>query len=83
MDITGLPSGTVYPALRRMEETGFVESNWEKEGVAQNAGRPPRKYYVVTETGRIALNDAVGRYRFMERLLPGTAGEDKPSRQQS
>ena len=26
MDATGLPSGTVYPALRRMEESGLVKS---------------------------------------------------------
>ena len=25
MDVTGLPSGTVYPALRRLEDLGFVE----------------------------------------------------------
>ena len=29
MDATGLPSGTVYPALRRMEAAGLVMSTWE------------------------------------------------------
>jgi len=31
MDITGLPSGTVYPALRRLEQAGLVRSKWEEE----------------------------------------------------
>ena len=35
MDITGLPSGTVYPALRRLEQTGLIDSKWEKAGIAQ------------------------------------------------
>lgn len=39
MDITGLPSGAVYPALRRREETGLVISKWEKAGVALRGGR--------------------------------------------
>ena len=28
-DITGLPGGTVYPALRRLEESGYLTSKWE------------------------------------------------------
>ena len=42
MDITGLPSGTVYPALRRLEDLALVDSKWEKEGIAQRDGRPAR-----------------------------------------
>ena len=29
VDITGMPGGTVYPALRRLEESGFLTSKWE------------------------------------------------------
>ena len=35
MDATGLPSGTVYPILRRLDAEGCVRSRWEKEGVAR------------------------------------------------
>ena len=80
MDITGLPSGTVYPALRRLEETGLVDSKWEKEGIAQREQRPPRKYYVLTNAGKDALAEAVKRYRLLERLEPNPA-KAKPSRQ--
>jgi DNA-binding PadR family transcriptional regulator len=79
MDITGLPSGTVYPALRRLEETGFIDSKWEKAGVAQRDGRPPRKYYELTPEGRDALAEAVKRYRLLESLSPHPS-RIKPSR---
>lgn len=82
MDISGLPSGTVYPALRRLEQTGLIDSKWEKEGVAQRDGRPPRKYYELTPDGKQALADAVKRYRLLESLVPHPS-QAKPSRQRS
>ena len=78
MDATGLPSGTVYPALRRMETSGLVESSWESEAAAQRDGRPARKYYEITAAGRDELAEAVRRYRHLERLLPED-GRPKPS----
>ncbi len=79
MDITGLPSGTVYPALRRMEESGLVVSHWESEAAAQREGRPARKYYEVTAEGRELLAEALKRYRHMERLLPAGPRKPKPA----
>jgi PadR family transcriptional regulator, regulatory protein PadR len=70
MDQTGLPSGTVYPALRRLEEQDFVTSKWESETDAQREGRPARKYYEITDEGSEALTEAVKRYKHMERLMP-------------
>jgi PadR family transcriptional regulator PadR len=81
MDVTGLPSGTIYPALRRLEEMGFVESRWEKDAIAQREQRPPRKYYEVTAGGEAALALAVKRYRFLERLLSASSRKAKPSRE--
>jgi DNA-binding PadR family transcriptional regulator len=80
MDITGLPSGTVYPALRRLEQAGLVESKWEKETVAQREQRPARKYYELTLDGEEALAEAVKRYRLLEQLAPPPARKLKPSR---
>jgi PadR family transcriptional regulator PadR len=67
MDATGLPSGTVYPALRRLEDAGLVTSKWERQQIAQREMRPPRKYYEMTADGRDALADAVKRYRLLEK----------------
>ena len=70
MELTGLPSGTVYPALRRLEQAGLVASQWESDEAAFSEQRPARKYYEVTSDGREALNEALKRYRGLERLLP-------------
>lgn len=76
MDATGLPSGTVYPALRRMEASGLVKSKWENAAVAQREQRPPRKYYDITRSGQLALAEAVERYRLPARPA---AAPGKPS----
>jgi DNA-binding PadR family transcriptional regulator len=68
--ISGLPSGTVYPALRRLEDAGYLTSRWEEALVAQDEKRPPRKYYEVTKLGQSALADAVARYRLLGRPRP-------------
>jgi DNA-binding PadR family transcriptional regulator len=67
MDMTGLPGGTVYPALRRLEEMGYVLSKWEKQVIAQKEARPPRKYYQLTGDGEEALTEAVKRYRVLDQ----------------
>ena len=76
MDVTGLPSGTVYPALRRLEDAGYVYSKWEKHSIAQEEARPPRKYYVLTSEGKDALAEARSRYRLLEQTQ--TTKTDKP-----
>jgi PadR family transcriptional regulator PadR len=77
MDITGLPSGTVYPALRRLEQSGLVSSKWEKESVALKDQRPARKYYAITRAGEVSLDAAVQRYPLLERLLPSLPRKPK------
>jgi len=79
MDMTGLPGGTVYPALRRLEDMGYVLSKWEKHEIAQRELRPPRKYYEVTDVGAEALAEAVKRYRLLDQQQR-RALRTKPSR---
>jgi DNA-binding PadR family transcriptional regulator len=62
IDRTGLPSGTVYPALSTLTRKGLVDSHWEEEGVARADGRPRRKYYEVTAEGSTALREAMERF---------------------
>jgi PadR family transcriptional regulator PadR len=70
MEITGLPSGTVYPALRRLERDHLVESNWEPEEEATAKQRPARRYYEVTQAGKIAALAATERYPLLAHLVP-------------
>jgi PadR family transcriptional regulator, regulatory protein PadR len=68
MDATDLPSGTVYPILRRIEEEGLVRARWERDGVARREQRPPRRYYELTAAGVARLDEARARFRAMESL---------------
>jgi PadR family transcriptional regulator PadR len=70
MEVTGLPSGTVYPALRRLERDGFVNAHWEPEEEATRNARPARRYYQVTPEGHSAALAATMRYPLLARLIP-------------
>ncbi len=59
----GLPSGTVYPLLRRFEQAGLVESSWETPEEAFGNRRPKRRNYQLTEEGRKARANVRERYR--------------------
>ena len=80
IDITGLPGGTVYPALRRLDEAGYLASKWEKPHIAQSELRPPRKYYELTDAGRETLAEAIRRYRLLEQAPLRKVRAPKPSR---
>jgi DNA-binding PadR family transcriptional regulator len=69
IEATGLPSGTVYPALSRLEDAGYLRSGWEDARIAQQEKRPPRRYYAVTVAGRQALHTAGERYRVLGRTI--------------
>ena len=44
-----IEQGTLYPLLRRLEEQGLLESEWNVEGSR------PRRYYVISDQGRAVL----------------------------
>jgi DNA-binding PadR family transcriptional regulator len=69
MDATGLPSGTVYPALRRLQDARMVSSTWESKRDAHSDRRPRRRLYELTSAGRRALQDAEARLADARRLL--------------
>jgi PadR family transcriptional regulator PadR len=70
MEITGLPSGTVYPALRRLERDELAASHWESDADAEERGRPARCYYTITESGKAATMAAADRYPLLSAPLP-------------
>jgi DNA-binding PadR family transcriptional regulator len=70
MDVTGLPSGTVYPALSRLERLGLLRATWEDQRIARREKRPPRKYYRITKDGKRRLLEEAARIRAVERTLP-------------
>ena len=56
-----LPEGTVYPALHRLEEAGWVTSSWEMA-----SGRR-RRMYAVTQAGRLACVEQRDEWRGLVR----------------
>ena len=74
MDATGLTSGTVYPTLDRLEESGLLRSQWEDARIAHREGRPPRRYFTLTPTGAEALSDGLRRFKSLRPVSIGAYG---------
>jgi PadR family transcriptional regulator, regulatory protein PadR len=66
--LLNLNQGTLYPALIRLEQHGWIKGTWGKTETNREA-----KYYAITNTGRKALGKETQRWRQMaglvERLL--------------
>jgi PadR family transcriptional regulator, regulatory protein PadR len=62
--------GSLYPALHRLEERGWLSAEW---GVSENNRRA--KFYQLTKQGRKELNAATGRWRKMTRAIGLILGE--------
>jgi PadR family transcriptional regulator PadR len=62
--------GSLYPALHRLEDRGWVSSEW---GVSENNRKA--KFYRLTSKGRKELNAAAGRWRRMARAIGLILGE--------
>ena len=77
MEMTGLPSGTVYPAMRRLERDELIRSHWERQSIADAEQRPPRKYYKLTAAGRATLEASRKRYPLLERLIPSEEAKSR------
>ncbi|WP_078863872.1 helix-turn-helix transcriptional regulator [Streptomyces sp. AcH 505] len=59
-----LGSGTVYPILDRLAERGWITSREESD---PHPGRPPRRYYELTGTGRSLARSALEARRARRR----------------
>ena len=62
--LTKLASGTLYPILLRLEQAGWLGSQWEK-GDPHELGRPRRRFYRVTALGAKRTREAVRELRPM------------------
>jgi DNA-binding PadR family transcriptional regulator len=75
MEATGLQSGTVYPALGRLERDALIVSRWEKHAMAEAAQRPARKYYKITRTGSSILKQVREQYPLLAKIAPAVEVE--------
>lgn len=67
MQLTGYPSGKLYPVLARLERTGWLIKEQENIDPAA-AGRPARRWYRLTGDGHRAAADALAQ--LSEKVLP-------------
>ncbi|HET9256525.1 MAG TPA: helix-turn-helix transcriptional regulator [Pseudonocardiaceae bacterium] len=83
-DLVGLPSGTIYPILARLERAGWVTSAWENPAAHEVAGRPRRRFYRLTPDGADEARAALARahqprtrlsagWRLAQPGVPGTS----------
>ena len=71
-DLLNLNQGTLYPALLRLEQQGFIEGDWRTTENNREA-----KFYSLTKVGKKALESETQRWKrlagLMEKLLGGPA----------
>lgn len=63
--VLDLPTGTLYPALRRLERAGWLQSEWSTVG-----GRK-RRTYQLTRAGRKALGAERSAWRDFAAVIEG------------
>ena len=61
-----LKEGTLYPVFYRLEDAGFIEARWE----TPDRGKP-RKYYRLTEEGRLESERLLGEWNKFVRVVNG------------
>ncbi|MGH3773654.1 MAG: PadR family transcriptional regulator [Pseudonocardiaceae bacterium] len=54
---SGVRSGVLYPMLTRMLDEGWLTDGWEDPNTIRDK-RPPRRYYELTDKGRLRLGGA-------------------------
>ena len=72
VDATGLASGTVYPALRRLEDARLLRGKWEDAPAAHRGGRPQRRLYELTAAGQLSLEEAAEKLSSAHAFLLAT-----------
>src|SRR5215218_9571735 len=67
-----LNQGTLYPALVRLEQKGWIKGSWR-----QTESRRDAKYYAIAPAGKRAVEDQAARWRrlsmFVNKLLTDEA----------
>ena len=59
-----LNQGTLYPALVRLEQKGWIKGDWQKTENNRDA-----KYYAITRSGGRALTEQTERWRRLAGLV--------------
>jgi len=69
--LLNLNQGTLYPALVRLEQYGWIKGSWGRTDSNREA-----KFYSITKAGEKALNKEILRWRTMAGLVERLLIED-------
>jgi PadR family transcriptional regulator PadR len=58
--------GTLYPLLTRQKNQGLLNYRWE-----ESTQGPPRKYYMITDRGRLLLKELDSVWADLVRIIDG------------
>jgi PadR family transcriptional regulator, regulatory protein PadR len=72
--MSGIRSGVMYPLLTRMLQEGWLEDGWEESDPSKKKKRPPRRYYKLTNQGRIELGAIVQEAKTDRRFQSALSG---------
>ena len=56
--------GTIYPLLTRLKNAGLLSYRWE-----ESTSGPPRKYYGLTDTGKLFLNELTTTWNELQNAV--------------
>jgi PadR family transcriptional regulator PadR len=60
-----VPEGTLYPLLIRLVKDGWAQTYWS----APSGAEPPRKYYRITDEGRLMLGEMWTRWSRLSQAM--------------
>jgi PadR family transcriptional regulator, regulatory protein PadR len=70
-DLLNLNQGTLYPALVRLEQQGWIKGSWGKTENNREA-----KFYAITRAGTKALGEETARWRRLSGLVDKLLAEE-------
>ena len=56
--------GTLYPLLTRLKNSGLLDYQWK-----ESSAGPPRKYYVLTDSGKLFLSETLKAWRELQTMI--------------
>jgi PadR family transcriptional regulator, regulatory protein PadR len=66
-----IDEGTLYPLLRRLEEQGLLQSDWQIQESR------PRRYYQINKTGRAIRETLATEWTALAHVITGLLGNTK------
>ncbi len=64
--------GTIYPLLTRLKNIGLLNYRWE-----ESTSGPPRKYYALTETGKLFLKELSATWENLQKAVNSVTSHKK------